>query len=114
MIGATLTRACASAVLLCALAGMAATAQAQSGRNRIAAGGQVARDFCSRCHIVEPGGGSGWTDAPSFEAIAGNPGTTLQRLRNFISRPHMHMLAYNEAHAHADELARYIMSLRHK
>lgn len=98
--------------LLAAFANGTGLARAENRQDHAAAGLQVAREFCNRCHVVAPGEGRGWTDAPSFESIANDPNTSAQFLRNFLQQPHMHMLAYNEARAHTEDLVAYILSLR--
>lgn len=112
--GRTLRLTFLGAALFGGLGVLATVAPAQSNRSRAAVGLQAARDFCSRCHVVAPGEGRGWTDAPSFEAVANDPATSARSLRDFLRRPHMHMLAYPQARANADDLAAYIMSLRRR
>ncbi len=103
-----------AATLLVAVAAIAAPAPAANPPNRVEAGLRVASEYCGRCHVVVPGKGRGWTDAPSFAAIANNPATTSRAIRDFLQKPHMHMLAYNEGRRHAGEIAAYIMSLRRR
>ncbi len=98
-------------MLFGSLGNLATAVLAQDNQSRAAIGLQVAREFCSRCHVIAPGEGRGWTDAPSFDAIANSPDTTRRSLHDFLQQPHMHMLAYHEAGAHADDLAAYILSL---
>ena len=53
----------------------------------VADGHQPASGLCARCHVIERGGGSGWTDAPSFESIANRPGVTGAWLSDVVLAP---------------------------
>ena len=80
--------------------------------SRAAMGARVAKTSCAMCHVVAPGQGSSWTDAPTFEAIANNPATTARGIIAFLQKPHMHMLQYRQGRSHAADIAAYILSLR--
>ncbi len=85
---------------------------AQSGPKGSAAGAQLAQQLCSQCHVVEPSGRTGWTNAPAFEAIANRPGETAAKISAFIQQPQPQMLHTNRPKGEADALAAYIISLR--
>ncbi|HEY0183179.1 MAG TPA: cytochrome c [Rhodopila sp.] len=78
----------------------------------VAAGQKLAQQYCAECHVVVPGTGSGWTDAPAFDAVANRQGTTAQTLSSFIQQPHMHMVNTGRPPNEANEIAAYILSLR--
>jgi cytochrome c len=80
----------------------------------VAEGGRLAQTFCSQCHVVTRGGQAGWTDAPSFVAIANKPTTTSASLQAFIQKPHMNMLNLARNPSEAADLAAYILILRQK
>ena len=84
---------------------------AQAGPRGAAAGGRLAQQYCSQCHVVTPSDQTGWTSAPSFEAIANRKGVTAAGLSTFIQQPQPAMLHTNRPRDEADALAAYIMSL---
>lgn len=100
-----------SAVIL-AYAGMAWPALAQPAPGDAAAGRQLAEQYCVSCHVIVPSSQRGWTDAPSFEAIANRPGVTQAQLSTVAQKPHENMLNDQRPKAEADAIAAYIMSLR--
>ena len=69
---------------------------------------------CARCHVIDAGGASSWTDAPSFESIANRPGSTPSKLAAYIQQQHLHMLTDEYSKAQANSMAFYILSLRQK
>ena len=79
-----------------------------------AAGQRLAERYCARCHVVAPGGGAAWTDAPAFIDIAQNPKLTRAWMRDFVTRLHMHMLDTDRSPAEADAITAYLLSLRRK
>ena len=103
---------CAAAVI-----GMlAVSGYAQSPPENVARGQALAEKFCTQCHAIVRNGPAGWTDAPSFAAIADRPTTTAAWLNAVIQQPHMHMLAESvpRSRAEANDIAAYILSLRQK
>ncbi len=78
------------------------------------AGQKLAQQYCAECHVVVPGSGGGWTDAPAFDAIANRKGVTAQKLSGIIQRPHMHMMNTERPAAEANEIAAYILTLRNR
>jgi cytochrome c len=77
-----------------------------------AAGHKIAQQYCAECHVIAPNGKRGWTDAPAFDAIANQRGTTPQSLITFIERPHMHMVNTGRPTEEAADIAAYILTLR--
>lgn len=90
----------------------AQSAYAQPAAKDAAIGQKLSEQFCTECHVVVPNGAGGWTDAPSFDAIANKKDVTRAKLTSFIQRPHMHMLNTQRPEGEADAIATYIMSLR--
>ena len=94
--------------------GAALVALPASAQTSAPAGHALATQYCARCHIVAPGGAGGWTNAPSFEAIANNPQANLGGLSAFIQRPYEKMLNTGRPANESEAIATYILSLRHK
>jgi mono/diheme cytochrome c family protein len=84
-----------------------------SAQLRAAAGAKLAEQYCAACHVVAPNGAGGWTDAPKFEDVANRPNVSAAKLSAFIQQEHMHMVNTGRPRSEADELAAYILSLRH-
>jgi mono/diheme cytochrome c family protein len=91
---------------------LAGPATAQAPRGSVAAGQRLAEQLCARCHVMPPNQGRGWTDAPSFVAIANQPTTTARSLQDVIAKPHAHMAGTGLKPTPAADVATYIMSLR--
>lgn len=85
---------------------------AQTPRGDVAAGQRLAVQLCVRCHVVPPNQGAGWTDAPTFAAIAQRPTTTARWLQDIIEKPHEHMAGTGLDPTQSADLAAYILSLR--
>lgn len=77
-----------------------------------ATGHHLATTLCARCHVIARTGAGGWTNAPSFPAIADRPGATAQWLQATIEQPHIHMMYGGRSPTEAADLAAYILSLR--
>lgn len=97
---------------LCVLPLVPAGAQPSPGNAR--AGYALASFFCTECHVIIREDRAGWTDAPSFAAIADRPTTTAAWLKGFLQQPHMHMLNLPRSPADAGDIAAYILSLKGK
>ena len=78
----------------------------------VADGHHLASGLYARCHVIERGGGGGWTNAPSFESIANRPGVTGAWLSDVVLTPHAKMSVNTHSRAQASSIAAYIMSLR--
>jgi cytochrome c len=102
---------CGLVSVLC-VAAFAASVRAQSAPKNVAVGQRLASEHCARCHVAVLNGEAGWTDAPSFAAIANRPQTTAAKLSAFIQQPHMHMLDLPLPPVQANAVAAYIISLR--
>ncbi|HUC11549.1 MAG TPA: c-type cytochrome [Stellaceae bacterium] len=90
--------------LACAVAG---TARADAN-----AGAQVARQWCSSCHLVAAGQtGTVPQGPPSFTAVA-KSGVSADQLRAFLSHPHGAMPDLALTRVEIDNLIHYIESLR--
>jgi mono/diheme cytochrome c family protein len=105
-------RAITKLLLVVAAAGLARQADAQAVPNTAAAGKALAEQYCASCHVIVASNQAGWTDAPSFVAIARKPGTTAAGLSAIIQKPHMNMLNDQRPKPEADAMATYIISLR--
>ena len=76
----------------------------------IAAGADLAKRWCSECHVVGPdakGGDAG----PSFESVAQRPGIAEQDIKGWLAEPHPPMDTLNLTASDARVLTRYIFSL---
>jgi cytochrome c2 len=98
----------------CAAVLIAAIVPARAQLASAAAGKQLAVQNCQECHVVEPTGQGGWTDAPSFAAIAHRPGVSVAALSEAIQKPNADMLHLGRPKAEADAIAAYIVSLRRR
>ena len=86
-------------------------AQASALPEAIAAGHRMAVNWCAECHAVERGevmSGKG----PAFQRIADMPSTTELSLKVFLRSNHANMPNFIIAPGDADEIARYILSLK--
>ena len=80
----------------------------------VQAGGRLAARWCSSCHIVGPTAQQGVSNgAPPFEAIARMSSTTVTSLRVFLMTPHPPMPDLHLSRQEIDDIASYILSLRH-
>ena len=81
----------------------------------VVAGNRLAETWCSSCHVVGPGAASGTSNGvPTFGAIAQLSSTTIVSLRVFLQTPHAHMPDLHLSRDEIDDLASYILSLRHR
>jgi hypothetical protein len=65
--------------------------------------------------VVTPDGPAGWTNAPSFAAIANKPTATSASLQAIIQKPHMKMSSLAQRNpSEAADLAAYILTLKKK
>jgi mono/diheme cytochrome c family protein len=97
----------AALIGLLAVAGAAENARADPKQ-----GGQLARQWCSGCHIVAASQtGAVPQGPPSFASLA-RSGMTAAQLRAFLSRPHGAMPDLALTRVEIDNLIDYIESLR--
>ena len=85
----------------------AKAADVDNGRN-------IARRWCSSCHLVAPDQTQASADVPSFASIAGRPGFTSQAIATFLQDPHPKMPSFGLTRNETDEIAEYIASLAGK
>jgi len=98
----------AFAVAISAAAG-AAPALAANADN----GGNLARRWCSTCHVVSPAQTQASADAPPFASIAQRPGFSAAQLALFLLDPHPKMPNMALSRIEAGDIAAYIETLRH-
>lgn len=79
-----------------------------------AAGRDLARQWCSDCHLVEPDARGATDYAPPFAEIAGDSKTTEFRLRAFLRTPHDRMPNYALSRDQTDNIIAYILSLHRR
>jgi mono/diheme cytochrome c family protein len=87
-------------------AGFAAT------QDRVAKGHELARQWCTGCHIIEPGSASASDVAPPFPKIAQDKRLTPEQLRVWLTNPHPPMPNLSLSREEIDNLVAYIGSLR--
>ena len=95
----------AAAGLLLGTLGLASAASADPDE-----GLRLARQWCTSCHIVEPGS-SGSDAAPPFETIANDPVVTENGLRAWLADPHPPMPKFDLTRIEIDVIIDYITSL---
>jgi cytochrome c len=77
-----------------------------------ARGGQLARQWCANCHVVDSkAAGPVPQGPPSFRTVA-RSGMTADQLRAFLSHPHGAMPDLSLSRAEIDDLTSYIETLR--
>lgn len=94
------------ACLLCLLPSLAVAVEGAAAH-----GQTLARQWCSGCHLVEPGNTASDV-APSFSQIAQNRALTPDRLRNWLSDPHPPMPNLSLSRDEIEALVAYFDSLR--
>jgi len=102
------TRFLITGLLILATAGPAA---AQDASDPVG-GAELARTWCSGCHVVEPQQSHGNDAVPSFAAIAAAPATTPASLHAFLAKPHGQMTDLKLSHLQIDDVVAYILSFR--
>ena len=75
-------------------------------------GHEIAQQWCSGCHLVEPGQATGGDAAPPFMAVAQDAALTPERLTQWLSDPHPPMPNLSLANEEIAALVAYIGSLR--
>ena len=80
----------------------------------VARGHEVAQRICARCHVIDASGSGSWTNAPSFESIANQPGITRAWIADYVGQLPMHMPVRDYTPAQLNDVASYILSLRRK
>jgi mono/diheme cytochrome c family protein len=95
---------------VCAFLAIAASASSALGADS-ANGLRLSRQWCSSCHLVEPGGVT-HDAAPPFAEISNDPTTTPARLRAWMADPHPPMPGLDLANQQEDDIIAYLMSLK--
>lgn len=75
-------------------------------------GHELARQWCSSCHLVEPSQAAAGDAAPPFMVVAQDPALTPERLTQWLSDPHPPMPNLSLANEEIAALVAYIGSLR--
>lgn len=75
-------------------------------------GAELAKRWCSSCHLVDSGQKETSTDAPPFDAIAHKSDFTPEKVAFFLLDPHPKMPNFPLSRLEAADLAAYIGSLR--
>lgn len=93
---------------------IAVTARAMAGEPPdVEAGHQLARTWCSSCHVVDRAQTEGSsTGVPPFETIARMPELNANLLHAFLQVPHARMPDLHLTRREIDLLSDYILSLR--
>ncbi len=77
-----------------------------------ATGADLARTWCSGCHVVDPRESRGSDAVPAFAAIANMPSATAMSLHAFLEMPHGRMPDLKLSGQQIDDVVAYIMTLR--
>ena len=98
------------------LAFVVATAAAAGAAPALAAnadnGANLAKRWCSTCHVVSPAQTQASADAPPFASIAQRPGFSAAQLALFLLDPHPKMPNMSLTRIEAGDLAAYIATFR--
>ncbi|MFO0998400.1 MAG: cytochrome c [Alphaproteobacteria bacterium] len=105
--------ASAKAVVIGLSLGIAAMGPLRADAGDAESGHALARQWCSSCHLVEPGT-SGGDQAPPFESIANDPTRTPARLRGWLASPHPPMPDLKLSRTQIDDVMAYLESLKRK
>jgi mono/diheme cytochrome c family protein len=100
-------------VVVGVLLGSAAIAEAAGDTRSISGGQALAKQWCSECHDVRPGGGaSPSASAPTFHELAALPGFTELSLRAMLRNEHVTMPLIKFTAEQMDDIVSYLMSLK--
>ncbi len=103
---------CATAFLALTALAVLSPRQAQAYGDP-AAGHELATTWCSGCHQVDPRAQVLATDAaPSFQAIAALPSTTLLSIQAFLRTTHDVMPNFRLTEPQIDNVGAYILEIR--
>ena len=97
---------------VCILAAWSATIATAATQDRVAEGHKLAQQWCTGCHIIEPGTTSASDVAPPFPKIAQDKRLTPDQLRVWLTNPHPPMPNLSLTREEIDNLVAYIGSLR--
>ena len=79
--------------------------------DRVAKGHKLAQQWCTGCHIIEPGTTSASDVAPPFPKIAQDKRLTADQLRVWLANPHPPMPNLSLTREEIENLVAYIGSL---
>lgn len=99
-------RHAAMAFALVALGASPAAAQGDPETGR-----DLARQWCTTCHVVEPEG-TGTDAAPPLPTLMANDGRTADDLRLWLSDPHPPMTSLDLTRGEIEDIVAYLESLR--
>ena len=74
-------------------------------------GEQLARRWCSTCHLVASDQRQASADVPSFSAVARMPNFSKEKVAYFLLDPHPKMPNLSLGRREADDIAAYMASL---
>ncbi|MFC0238955.1 c-type cytochrome [Rhodopseudomonas telluris] len=86
-------------------------ADATTLSDAVVAGHRLAASWCKECHAIEPGDSTSGK-GPAFQRIADMPSATELSLKVFLRSNHTNMPNFVIAPGDADEIVRYILSLK--
>jgi mono/diheme cytochrome c family protein len=92
----------------------AASVIAQTAPGNAASGHEIARTWCSNCHVIDRNPARANDVVPSFPAIADMPSTTTLSLQAFLQTPHGRMPNFQLSRSQVDDAVAYIMTLKKK
>jgi mono/diheme cytochrome c family protein len=75
-------------------------------------GGDLAKRWCTSCHLVDSKQTQANADVPSFAAIASKSDFTPEKVAFFLLDPHPKMPNFQLSRTEAADIAAYISSLR--
>lgn len=93
------------AFLLFALLSQSAVADPRHGKD-------IAKRWCSNCHVVESGQTNAIDHAPPFSQIARTPEFDQNQLAFLLLKPHPNMPSLSLQRSEISDLAEYIRSLK--
>jgi cytochrome c len=96
---------------VCIFATWSATTAGATTQDRVAKGHQLAQQWCTGCHIIEPGTTSASDVAPPFPKIAQDKRLTADQLRVWLANPHPPMPNLSLTREEIENLVAYIGSL---
>ena len=78
----------------------------------VAAGAQIAKTWCAKCHVVTDTPARAGDSVPSFPAIAARASTTMMSLHVFLQTPHAQMPNYQLSRQEIEDVSTYLLGLR--
>ena len=97
---------------LCLTSAALLSVAAKANAGDAAHGLELAKRWCSPCHVVSPDQNRASADVPPFATIARSPNFDRRALAYFLLEPHPKMPELPLTRSAADDIAVYIESLR--